>query len=175
MKKDELNDWLVFAANVGVLIGLLLLVLEIRQNSELMRAEVHMMRAEGKANRQMDMANNGVFQTIHAKLADAGFPGNRDALDSLTTEERFRLQVGYVAIIEVTVNWFIQCQHGLLLDETCDRPQRRQVLWVVPRARAIGIGLGFTPSSFIAEVQRIFREEGLTPPNDDGSWPAEEP
>lgn len=171
MKLNELNDWLLLVANVGVLIGLGLLVYEIRQNSDLVRAEIQMIRAEGKADRQIDLANNGVLQGISAKLEDAGFPDDPEAINVLTTEERLRMRVMYVAIFEVTAAWYFQCQNDLLAEETCDTVQRYQVLWLAPRARAMDVGLSGTPRSFIAEVQRILTEEGLTPPNDDGSWP----
>ncbi len=173
MQMEKLNSWLVVGANVGVLIGLLLLVYEIHQNSELMRAEIHSIRAEGKAMRQMDLANNGVMMSITAKAVEAGFPDDPNALDGLTTEERFRMEIMYVAIIEVTVNWHIQCEQGLLLDETCSDVQRQQILGIMPRARALGVHLGFTPPGFVDEVQRILLEEGLVPPGDDGRWPSQ--
>jgi len=39
MQMSRLNDWLQLLTSVGVLVGLLLVVLEIRQNNELARAE----------------------------------------------------------------------------------------------------------------------------------------
>ena len=51
MKTEKLNSWLTLGANVGVLVGLILLVYEIRQNSDLMRAE--MMQSRGDAGSQL--------------------------------------------------------------------------------------------------------------------------
>lgn len=45
MNTDKINKWLTLVANVGVVIGLALLIFEIRQNSELVRAQVHQARA----------------------------------------------------------------------------------------------------------------------------------
>ena len=39
MNSDNLNKWLTLGANVGILIGLALVVFEIRQNSDLLRLE----------------------------------------------------------------------------------------------------------------------------------------
>ena len=39
MQKSELNDWLQVVASIGVLIGLLLVFVEIRQTNEIARAE----------------------------------------------------------------------------------------------------------------------------------------
>ena len=41
MTADSLSRWLTFSANVGVVIGLVLLVAELNQNSELVRAQIH--------------------------------------------------------------------------------------------------------------------------------------
>jgi len=40
MDMDRLNRWIALAANVGILIGLILVVYEIRQNSALVRAQI---------------------------------------------------------------------------------------------------------------------------------------
>ncbi len=40
MDNHRLNRWLTLGANIGVLIGLLLLILELRQNHEIMRAQI---------------------------------------------------------------------------------------------------------------------------------------
>lgn len=39
MDSDRLNKWLTLAANIGVIAGIVFLVLELRQNTELMRAQ----------------------------------------------------------------------------------------------------------------------------------------
>ena len=143
-----------------------------RQNSDLVRAEIQMIRAEGKADRPMDLANSGVIQGIYAKLEDAGHPRNPDAIDTLSTEERFRMMVMYVAIMEATAAWHIQCQNELLAEETCDSVQKNQILWLMPKARSFGVGLGGMPPSFIDEVQRLMTDAGMEPPDDDGSWPS---
>ena len=40
MDTEKLNTWLTFLANVGVLAGIILLVYELNQNRQLMRAEI---------------------------------------------------------------------------------------------------------------------------------------
>lgn len=171
MNKEDLHNWLTLGANIGVLIGLGLLIYEIRQNSDLMRAEIHTMRAEGKASRQMDLANNGVVMGIVSKARNLGFPQDPNAVAALTDEERNRMFLMYSSILEATENWHVQCEQGMLNEETCVVTQRWQIIDMVPSAKAAGVDLvGRTPS-FIAEIQRIAREEGFVAPNDDGSWP----
>ena len=48
MDADNLNKWLTLVANIGVVIGLVLLIYEIRQNSELVRAQIHQARSDSK-------------------------------------------------------------------------------------------------------------------------------
>ena len=91
MDSDRLNRWLALGANFGVLVGILLLVVELRQISELVRAEIHAIRAESKADRQIGVANSGEVARISAKLIAEGFPANPDAMSTLTIEEQFRL------------------------------------------------------------------------------------
>ena len=39
MDKDRLNRWLTLGANLGVLVGIILLIFELDQNREMMRAQ----------------------------------------------------------------------------------------------------------------------------------------
>ena len=45
VKAENLNSWLSLGANVGVVIGLILLVVEINQNTQLTRAQMNQDRA----------------------------------------------------------------------------------------------------------------------------------
>jgi len=40
MNVDRLNRWITLGANIGILVGLVLVVYEIRQNSDLVRAQI---------------------------------------------------------------------------------------------------------------------------------------
>ena len=46
MDSDRVNRWLTLGANLGVLIGLMLLIVEIEQNTDLVRAEIEQARSE---------------------------------------------------------------------------------------------------------------------------------
>jgi hypothetical protein len=47
MNPDSLNRWLTLGANVGVLVGLLLLVFELNQNRDMIRAQTRNEMAAG--------------------------------------------------------------------------------------------------------------------------------
>ena len=171
MNMDRANRWLILGANIGVIVGLGLLIVEIQQNSELMRAEIHSIRAEGKANRQMDLANNGVALAVLADAMEKGFPGDPDVFGTLPLVDRSRIRLMYTAILEVMENWYIQCQYGMLNEELCLTTQRGQLVSMLPLIRAVGIDLSSNTPSFVAEIQRLSREAGLPVPNNDGTYP----
>ncbi len=58
MESDRLNKWLTFGANVGVLIGIILLIVELGQNREMMRAQTRHDMAMGLVGLQLSLAKN---------------------------------------------------------------------------------------------------------------------
>ena len=58
MESDRLNRWLTFGANVGVLIGIILLIVELGQNREMMRAQTRHNMAMGLVSLQLSLAEN---------------------------------------------------------------------------------------------------------------------
>ena len=68
MNYTRLNDWLALLANVGVVIGLVLLIFEIRQNSEMMRAQITQSRAEASMSLAADYYNSDYLPGVYEKL-----------------------------------------------------------------------------------------------------------
>lgn len=58
MNLDRLAKWLTIGANLGVLLGLLLLIAELAQNREMMRAQIRHEMATGIVNLLQTPANN---------------------------------------------------------------------------------------------------------------------
>lgn len=170
MNKNRITEWLSVLTNIGVLVGIFLLIVELDQNTDLMRTEIHAMRAEAKADRQMGMANSGEIVRIMQVAIDGGFPANPEGLATLTSEERFRLAAFLGGLKEAVGNWHYQCQQEMLDDELCRSSYRHQVRNLVSMSHAMNIGLSDTRESFVADVRRIAKEEGLPIPNKDGSW-----
>ena len=170
MNSDQINKWLTALTNVGVLVGIALLVLELDQNAKLMRAEIHSMRAEAKADRQMGLANSGETSRIMYTAYAEGFPANPDALAALTGEDRFRLGIFLSGLKEVVANWHYQCQQELLDVELCRSSYRWQAKNLIPLLHAADLGLENMRESFVEDLRKIAKEEGLPVPNRDGSW-----
>ncbi len=67
MDTDRLNRWLSVGANIGVVIGIAVLILEINQNTEMMRAQMTQARAENLLDRYRDEIHSDYWAEILAK------------------------------------------------------------------------------------------------------------
>jgi len=83
MNTDKINKWLTLVANVGVVIGLALLIFEIRQNSELVRAQVHQARSDAYVTTRQDLADSEFLLPAFEKFVAAGGFTDVSALDAL--------------------------------------------------------------------------------------------
>ena len=172
MNTDRLNRWLALGANFGVLIGLILLVYEVRQNSDLMRAQISMERTNTNMQILADFANGGDLIPIDVKLREQieGFPGTLGWSEILTAEEKRRYEFWmYVRLTELNNDWF-QCEEGLVPPEICQKEVRVSMQRSLHRFYELGISFTRSESSFIAAMQELARVEGLPEVNDDGAW-----
>ena len=64
MNSEKLNSWLTLGANIGVLIGLVLLIVEIQQNTEMMRAQINQSRTEAAQSEQQATYNSDYMPAI---------------------------------------------------------------------------------------------------------------
>ena len=67
MDSDRLNNWLTQLANIGVLVGLAVLIVEIRQNNELTLAQIEQSRSESLLQWRDERALNDHVAPIIAK------------------------------------------------------------------------------------------------------------
>ena len=68
MKGEKLNSWLSLGANVGVVIGLVLLVMEIQQNTDMMEAQINQSRTETAISEQQAGYNSDYMPAIRVKV-----------------------------------------------------------------------------------------------------------
>jgi hypothetical protein len=88
MKAENLNRWLTLGANLGVLVGIILLVAELNQNSTLMRAQIFNERAGHGIAQFMTMAESSELSEIDGLLYVSGFPENAAAFSTLTSTQK---------------------------------------------------------------------------------------
>ncbi len=172
MDTDKLNRLLTLTANLGILIGLVLLIVEIRQNTDLMRAQIAMDRTSTTTQILSDWANGGEVVRIEVKLIEQvdGFPKAIGWSDILTAEEEQRYFYRMVLrSLELNNDWF-QCTEGLVSPEICQRVVRARMRRNLHRFYELGLSFNRSRSSYIEAMQELALEEGLPPINDDGSW-----
>jgi len=64
MNAEKLNNWLGLGANIGVLIGILLLVYELNQNREMTAAQIRNEATASRVNIALSRASNGDLADI---------------------------------------------------------------------------------------------------------------
>jgi hypothetical protein len=161
---QKLNTWLSLAANVGVIIGLLLLVVEINQNNQITRVQIEQQRTESAIARQMETASGDHLAPLFAKLQ--GLEQGSDissVMERLTAEERARLRFVVASIFLSYENMYFQYQSGFLSAEYWEDNGVQNIAFWGPMWKAM-----FPPRgpggrrAFKDEVERIL-EMGIEP------------
>ena len=153
MSADSVNRWLTLSANVGVVIGLVLLVVELNQNSSLVRAQIHQARANNYVSDMMQIADTEFLLPAYKKLLDAGGL-NVAALEALDPIERERVRRYTQARLGGYDNLFYQHRLGYLDDEFYQSRVVVSVRRMTPLWVEFGLLEGVTPG-FAAEIKRI--------------------
>ena len=84
MNADNVNKWLTLSANIGVVIGLVLLIVEISQNTEMMRAQINQSRTDTAMSEQQAVFNSDYIPALLAKR-DRGEPYSDEEMIRYTT------------------------------------------------------------------------------------------
>ena len=171
MDSDRVNRWLTLVANLGVLIGLFLLVFEIQQNSALMRSQIAMQRTISTREIFSDWANGGELVPIEVKLSEvADFPLVVGWSSVLSPEELYRYGYRMRARSEVLKNDWYQCSLGLVEEEICMREVRVRMGHNIHRFYELGLLLSRSQQTYIDEMQELAEELGLPALGNDGRW-----
>lgn len=86
MRADSVNRWLTLGANFGVLIGIIVLLTELNQNSTMMRAQTRNEVTAGLIGLTSGIWNNPQFADVHRR----GYDG-----EELTATEHHQLNFHY--------------------------------------------------------------------------------
>ena len=68
MNAEKMNSWLSLGANFGVVVGLMLIIVEIGQNTEMMRAQINQSRTDTALFQQYSMSDTDYIAPIVAKI-----------------------------------------------------------------------------------------------------------
>ena len=116
MNTKSVNRWLTLGANIGVLIGIILLLAELNQNATVMKAQISNERAGQGVDLFMVMAESPELSKIDAVLQESGFPEDTSVLSELSPAE-FRQYRWYLMAQRFRIeNLLYQQTLGVLYD-----------------------------------------------------------
>ena len=104
MKAKRINQWLTLGANFGVLIGVILLLVELDQNSKMMRTQTRYEVSQGIVDLLSLSANNDQLASV-LRRADNG--------EELTPDEQMQFQHRSYALFRYLENLHYQYRQGL--------------------------------------------------------------
>lgn len=107
MDSDRLNRWLTLGANIGVLVGIILLILELDQNRDMMRAQTR--NEISRAGLDMLAGWSG-----NPALADAIVRANSG--EELSPSEQFMIRARSETVFRLWENIHYQYRQGLYDD-----------------------------------------------------------
>jgi hypothetical protein len=173
VKSEKLNSWLALGANVGVLIGLVVLIFELGQNTDMMRVQMLDSRLQSQADRRAETYSDDLLE-VRARLGEKGLCLiTKDQVSELTAYESMVMSEWFAVQLLSNANNFYQCQEGFLDDESCTstfKSDNGQIQYLILGMHAVDRGmLGHRPS-FIAEIRRLSEEAGLPVIGEDGRW-----
>ena len=136
MNSERLNSWLTLAANVGVVIGLGLLVYELRESQNLAETDASVRKLNQMQEAFVEMAVSESLPAIKVKALTEGV----DALDPV---EFYRLNMWESSVILRMSSQHVEYQRGYL-DETTAKGIVRSAAGLLPYWEELGIELGDT-------------------------------
>ena len=172
MNRASINQWLTLVANFGVIAGLLLVVFEIRQNSDLMRAQISMERASNSIAYLTSAANGGEIGRIQAKLRREipGYPQALGLAEVLTSDEYEHYRFWVIARSNELNNDWYQCSLGLIEEDRCRRMLLARIQNSIHRFFEFGIDYSRWPLEAIQDIQQFAGKDGLPALDDEGNW-----
>lgn len=104
LDSERLSRWLTLGANLGVLLGIALLILELQQNRSAMRAETRSAISQGISDQLLQVA-------LDPELSELRF--RADSGGSLTEVEKFRYELMQRSLLRYWENVHYQYRVGL--------------------------------------------------------------
>lgn len=126
-RSQAITQWLGLAANVGGLVGLLLVVVQLQQNRELTRAQIRHELAAGIVDLLQVPAANAQLASV-LRRAEQG--------DTLTSDEAYQFRLRSNALLRYWEDVHYQYRQGLYAEEEFAR--QRQA-WATSIRRSIGL------------------------------------
>ena len=165
MTIEELGALGEFLGSIVVLITLVYLAVQVRQNTRSMNAsrklalaQTYQMRSDALQMMLVQAADSRHIGPIIAKLTGAGYPEDTRALEQLSKEERGRFRLWQIAQQTHWDNMFFQYQQGFIDEEYYQDSFRERVGRLAPTWKALNVSGG--RASFNSEIESILADRG---------------
>ena len=166
MNSDQINKWLTLGANLGVLAGIILILIELDQNADLMRAQMVQERANHLVQKYDAIIHSDYWHRISAEISRPENPEERN-LDSLSAEDYQRVLHTYYREVNDLRNQHYQYTEGYLPADIWEFGSRGQMRRMILLAIALDrLEVVYRDDEFGSELRRVAREEGITLPNE---------
>jgi len=161
---DKLNSWLTLGANIGVLVGLIILIVELDQNNDAMRAQIHQARSDNFESFMVELADTERLLPTLTKFRAAGGSRDLSSLQELDPDERARIRTYYNGRLMGYDNLHFQYKNGFVDEGFYNVRVVTTVRNLAPLWSELGlIRLGnenpFVSTSFAEEIERILSVE----------------
>ena len=137
MDSDRLNRWLTLGANIGVVIGLAVLIYEIRATQYLAETQALVRRGDQIQAAQVQMAMSESLAAIRVKAIGEG-------VQSLTDAELYRLQMWERAVRNRMGSQYVEYLRGYT-DEAVGNSIVEAAVRMLPYWEKLGMELGEDP------------------------------
>lgn len=157
MKLSNLNEWLSLGANLGVVIGIFFLVVEIQQNTESLDESRNLATAQAYQSRAQSFIDISLTVASTPELADLSGETRGNVVESiknLSPEDIVRMNQVWHARRVTMDDIFYQYQNGYLDEEYYQYTFTTNIKAWAPIWEELGI-LGASRPSFITEIERI--------------------
>ena len=161
MESDKVNRWLTLGANIGVLIGIILLVVELNQNRDMIRAQTRNDISQQVSNRLLSVGTNSQMASV-MRRATGG--------EELTADEEYQAYLYLVANMRDWENIHYQYRHGMFDEQEFDA-EKFAWRWVINNSKVFErnwcrIRQNYS-AEFLAELESLLEEDVCAAPQDD--------
>jgi len=161
MDGDKVNRWLTLSANIGVLIGIILILAELNQNADLMRAQMTQARGDNVLQTYREMMLSDHWVEIRAK--GRATPSTDAWIKSLSPVEYERVWYRQLMDYHDLRTQFYQYQSGYLDEQIWRSSSREQARRFMQRQPYFTFNEGVNDPQFDEFLNEIARESGLPP------------
>lgn len=159
MDAGKVNRWLTLGANLGVLVGIFLILIELNQNADLMRAQMTQARGDNVLETYRDLMASDGWLEIRAKQRAAN--STKEWIDSLTPTEYERAWYRELIDFHDLRTQFFQYKSGYLDERIWESSGRSQARRHMERRPYFRFQVSDSDEEFYEYLNNVARESGL--------------